>query len=739
MLNETWQMLQALDLAGIKRGFPHPLIQPLPASEKNLLRVRLNDSGNAVSVEAVLEEERSGIKRIVRASDGSFPVIKVNQPFLNLAAESPIWESMRKTRSDKGRTDLIAEAVKEGEYRTWTEAGWQWTDSMRKADIIIEKLKDNEHGKDMQEIAVRFKKALKNNTFIADIATMALRDVQKDSLTSIKTFQELFIGKGKDNKGNDKKISVLLILELDNDTSIHQDKAWENISEVLPTNLAATQREFRHSATKSAFGSEDALLEEPFPAVKLPVLGARFPIISMASSADKAKCNKRYGLTEYTVCPVASGESRRMAGALDWLVAKGRRGTTWQSMPNGRFEMDSRTRKKKEKQDLLVVYVADMPAIDIKTASYFGTGADVTEARFEVDAKTICDALRGIVRAHPKSKMNLFLIRKATDGQVQIALAETPMVKGILDGAERWQAGAKNIPLVEMYLPAVPWGKKAIPAVDDAHPLTPYPDQVVRLLSRQWVRDGSSPKGNDGRPQKAAQEIAGPGLSEVLAVMLRKEGKWKTTAQQMLNLLIHRLEPLLVGLFGAQHAYGPRHALGRQEPLGDYPRDSREVALRAVALLGILLDTLEIRKEAYMKEAPFQIGQVLALADTLHKDYCIVVRREQMPNSLIGTSLMRRALDDPAGALADLSERMMEYIRWAKVAQVSQEWPSDDRRRIAVNEARKKLRQYQPLAERLGCLDLPSECNDQMKAQLLLGFLSTPPKEDIKENEKEEI
>ncbi len=139
-----------------------------------------------------------------------------------------------------------------------------------------------------------------------------------------------------------------------------------------------------------------------------------------------------------------------------------------------------------------------------------------------------------------------------------------------------------------------------------------------------------------------------------------------------------------------------------------------------------------------MNEAPFQIGQVLALADTLHKDYCIVVRKGQMPNTLIGTSLMRRALDNPAGALADLGERMMEYLRWAKIAQVSQEWPNEDQRKIAVNEARKKLRQYQPLAKRLGNTDLPTEATDTMKAQLLLGFLASPPVEEQTTNGEEE-
>ena len=138
-----------------------------------------------------------------------------------------------------------------------------------------------------------------------------------------------------------------------------------------------------------------------------------------------------------------------------------------------------------------------------------------------------------------------------------------------------------------------------------------------------------------------------------------------------------------------------------------------------------------------MKDAPFMIGQVLALADTLHKDYCIVVRRGQLPNSLIGASLMRRALDSPVGALADLSERMMEYIRWAKVAQVSQGWPQDDPKRIAVNEARKKLRQYKPLAATLAALELPTECNDLMKAQLLLGFLSSPPNEEQNDDRKD--
>lgn len=739
MLNETWRVLQALERAGTRLEIPHPLIQPLPAAEKNILRVRLNNAGGVVSVEEVSDAERLGIKRIVRASDGSFPVVKVNQPFLNLSAKSVILDKLTKARQDQTRIALVMEAATQGSYRSWVGAGWNWTDSLNKADVLIDKASNNAQAMGLKDVAVRFKKALEDETkFISDVGTVALRQLRTGSLGAVKTVQELLIGKGKDNKGQDKKISVLLVLEIDDDRSIHQDQLWKYVAEVLPTNLAAAKRVQHHYAVASAFGGDETLLEEPFSAVKLPVLAARFPLISMASNADKAKCNKRYELTEYTVCPVTSGQSRRMAGALEWLVAKGKKGITWQGMPSGRFEMDPKTHRKKEKQDLLLVYVEDKPELAERTASYFGSGAEITQAQFDVDAKAICDALRGIMQVQPKSKLNLFLIRKVSKGEMQIALAEQPLVKEVLDGAERWQAGAKNIPPVTMYLPPIAKGKETFPAVSDAHPLTPYSDQVVRLLSRQWVRDGASSKGSDGKPQKASQEIVGPGLADVLALMLRMEGRWESTAQHMLNLLVNRVGPLLLGVFGAQHAYGPRQAVGHYEPLFDYPRESREIALRAVAVFGILLDLLGSRKEAYMKEAPFQIGQVLALADTLHKDYCIVVRRGQMPNTLIGTSIMRRALDNPAGALADLSERMMEYLRWAKVAQVSQEWTNDDQRRIAVNEARKRLRQYQPLAEKLGNADLPTESNDIIKAQLLLGFLASPPMEEHNIDEEEE-
>jgi hypothetical protein len=325
------------------------------------------------------------------------------------------------------------------------------------------------------------------------------------------------------------------------------------------------------------------------------------------------------------------------------------------------------------------------------------------------------------------------LIRETSKGQAQVVLAESPTVEEVLSGAERWQGAVKeNLPPLALPMPQTESGQKAA----REGPQVPYPDQVVRLLSYQWLREGSSPRSGQGKQQSPNQPVVGPGLNDVLFFMLRTEGKWEQAASRMLAVLLQRVTPLLVGIFAASRIFSGR----RREPLDDYPPDSRQAALRSAAVLGILLDALKCRKEVYMENAPFQVGQILALADTIHKDYCVVVRKGSMPNSLIGTGLMRRALDNPAGALADLGERMIEYLRWAKTAEVPQDAGENNPQRIAVLEARKRLRQYQPLAARLGIVPLPTECTDTMRAQLLLGFLASPPvhaaEEDGKEGEK---
>lgn len=462
-------------------------------------------------------------------------------------------------------------------------------------------------------------------------------------------------------------------------------------------------------------GEPDTLLKKRFPEPNLGPLGET----KLFSKNSATPCEFRYikNPKEWEDAsksfPVGLLTSADIADVLSALTAPSLKGKTWRMVTNGKWE--GRGRNKKEKKDLLIVYCEGQPTIDAQVADIFGSDGNEKIDQFERDAKAVCRALEGIIRHRPKTVLHLLTIGKADKEKKQLQLHITPTVQEILDAAERWQNVAhENLPPVTLSLPPLKKGEKAV----EVRPSAPYPDRVVRLLSSEWVRAGME-----------EHKTQGPSLRLILDLMLGDHQRRHETAEILIDLAINRTAPLLIGLFGAKHAFGSHAALGQPElePLFKYTRGAKATSLHVTAMFGILLDALNIKKEDYMKDAPFLVGQVLSLADTLHKNYCTVVRKGQLPNILIGTSLMRRALDNPAGAMADLSERIMEYLRWAKVAQVSDDWPQDHQKRIAVNEARKKLRQYQPLAKELSGCELPLECNDVMKAQVLLGFLATPP------------
>jgi hypothetical protein len=310
--------------------------------------------------------------------------------------------------------------------------------------------------------------------------------------------------------------------------------------------------------------------------------------------------------------------------------------------------------------------------------------------------------LRGIVHERPKSKLNLFLLRKADKGKVQVALAKSPAVERVLDAVEHWQRAVRaNLPTVVLPFPP---GEKGQPAVQVA-PEPPYPEQVVRLTAEQWVTGGTR-----------SIKVEGVSLCDVLDLMLRTEGKWKPIASHMLDLLLRRYGPLLLGVFGAQHS-------------GDSERwkvTSREAALRAVAVLGILLDGLSRKKEDYMAGQMFLVGRLLALADTLHQQYCVHVRDGKIPPQLIGNALVPVAADNPQAAVDRLRERMNIYKAWATKA------TGDDYRL-----AKWAVAQMGEVCHALSQGSVPTHNDQAARAELFLGYMARQPKTSINDGEQD--
>jgi hypothetical protein len=139
----------------------------------------------------------------------------------------------------------------------------------------------------------------------------------------------------------------------------------------------------------------------------------------------------------------------------------------------------------------------------------------------------------------------------------------------------------------------------------------------------------------------------------------------------------------------------------------------------AVSFLSILLGYLHIRKEQYMENAPYNVGQLFKLADQLHKNYCVAVRnggdkKKRLPPQLLGNAIFPIACVHPVEGLNRLRERIRPYIAWAET--VSNEENSSFVRHILKEMANK--------AQYIAAHELPKEFSPEEQAQVFLGYLA---------------
>jgi len=478
---------------------------------------------------------------------------------------------------------------------------------------------------------------------------------------------------------NRSKVQLAFDVEIE---TIYREATSTRVEGALPS--AAGAKADRHPAQWCAYsGATEGLQTEPFPKVFLPVLNKAFPLLSMFS---EAACNQRYGLTDAFSVPVTTSVALQMWKVLEAIVAKEREGKTWRGVASGHYEKSKG--QPREKFDLLVAYVDGQVSLPAAVASLFGAGRDSEARQFEADASAVCDALDAIFQRVPLSHLNLFLLRRISEGQVQVQLDRSPAVQDVIRGAQDWLAGAANIPAVGLRMPV----KGASPLW--VSPRAPHPDQLIRVTSRQWVGDGSR-----WTPSRGAS------LGQVVDVLLRGPG-WHTTALELLDLSTNRTWPLLIGLFGSP--------MGRDDRRFDeYPRAARQHALLAASTLGILLDALGFRKESYMKSAPFLVGQLLQLADVLHREHSRVERGSLPPPQMIGNALMAVARGNPQAAVDRLGERILIYKAWA------------DKSGGDARLARWAVHQMRRVGNDLAETTLPTSADEADRAQLLLGYIAT--------------
>ena len=131
-----------------------------------------------------------------------------------------------------------------------------------------------------------------------------------------------------------------------------------------------------------------------------------------------------------------------------------------------------------------------------------------------------------------------------------------------------------------------------------------------------------------------------------------------------------------------------------------------------------------------MNNLPYAVGKMLKVADELHALYSTVVRKSSdgkpsLPPQLIGNALLGGALSNPVQAIAMLAERIRPYLAWAQTNQ------SDK-----AGLSRYYLKSFSNIEKSLRGKAWPSRLSDLDKAQLFLGYLSTPEKAETSSEEQ---
>jgi len=729
MLNEGYDLFQALTKAGIKLpSYHHSVVTP-GKSAGPCLRVRLKQDSSISSIEAIsTDEEWSGLWTIMDGNQNSRPVVRLNVPLLQIPIEDAWWISFgytnkqkRENLSEIDKLNALKTALNRSDYfqpfimpssdenhnnKTSAEkASDLWNRVRDRANEFSILLSGTNNFVDLQSLFERFGKLPDMPIFAAHLRSAIKSQIESGSLP-MDIVEILLVGKLTLNTGKrwvPSDSTVQLAFDIDNGVTVYR-KATRTILEI---ELEA--QDIRAGETKSngdfenkcAYGTTGPLQDSAFPNPRLPFVAEKgMPLVSMFSDAS---ANTRYGLTDWAIVPVGQMLASQIAKSLLWATSEEREGKTWRGVASGIFD------KLNEQKDLLITYVNGKPNIDATIANFFGEDQDSSDKQFEVDSKVICDALRTIARELPSSKLKVFALRQVSPGQVQIVLSRTLDPLQIISGAKLWNEGTANLPLISVPLP-----KENGKAPEDGCPMAPYPDQVVRLLSRQWIREGAKKD-----KQEPFMPVAGPSLGSIIDLLIHEPKKYESIARDLIRRSLIQVGPLLMGLIGAIRK-------DKKEHDEQYPVKNRYQALTACSMIGLALHALNSRKEDYMQSSAFSVGKMLALADDIHRSYCQVVRDGSIPPSLLGNSLLSTAMENPARAIAVLGDRLKIYIGWAKTAKEPQEMDKEaEKKQIAIRTARKRVDQYGPIVYSVADQGLPAKMDDVAKAHLILGYLAS--------------
>ena len=683
MLNELRELALCLEKTGIAVEDLHPNFKSCP---KYLTYwVYLNEQGSVAGISPVPSEQVQVYRKWEKANGVSFPAFNMPPIFKAESAETQEQIKGFKRCIEKGV------AVSAGEFKSavdacqvlWDEEvvnkrGVGSQPTMEKltgcltkpiVDIAAHLNDAPDNCKAITQLISRTKQA-KAATFKEQLARVLLQKIHNEPNTDL--IDALFYHSGK------TPTNFQIILEL----------ADRNRFE-YPANHQVVQRwmnqKFLGSSSKSyrsdldAFGCNATGQDSKYPPVGFKnALGN----VILRAMNQESPCQARYGMIDFHSFPAGEEVRRGMKGALEWLGSVERKGKTWCDLS-----------RRMEKPMLLFAYPSAIPEDLPDLAGMMGDieddNSEADEEQFIVLSEKVTAALQGGTTETIDCEIRVFVLAKMDKARTKILTSSRYSADHVIQSAQSWQDGCRNLPSMEVRCFGKNKGDKTIWRM----PLIPFPIEVVWCLNTVWMRQGSHAEGAHGFS-----------VNDALCLLLGEGFELRQTAGRALGTLVRNSSTLLLAL-GQAHVLGAVLKTDKK-----YAKQSRLLP----SILGLLLHKLGHMKGEIMASPAFLVGRFLNLADSLHLEYCKGVRKGSVPPQLVGNALMATALETPEKALSMLSQRVLPYQAWARTVK------EGDR----LGLVKFFLKQLGEISEQLRDVSMPQRSSDADKAQMLLGYLA---------------
>lgn len=692
MINELHNLAKTLESKGISSNEWHREYKTLPkvTAESPCIRIWLGCDGSICGLEELTAEHASVLRKYGN-NQNSFPAFNIS-PLYRVTDLGSIDEL---ERIEKGHVEPDIEKIK-----SWCiESNWikgaprQIQRSLKDCpQKLLEAIGTQAQTNDniMTELISLCEKLCTNieGGFQASLKRCVLEKLEKreDIELALKLLFHKGSAQAEHSKDVGKKLSVILDVKdwWRYGHPVASEQTTVELNRMLLKNMTRIEIPIGNS-TFDAFGSPFVNPDEPMPSVKLSGFE-----VTLRSMFNGQPCQYRYNRIDDGSYPITVENRSLIKKSLEWIANPSHRQVTWEKI---------------DKDEIVFVYPSKLPEILPKFASTFikpANQAKSEETQFKDVAKEFIKTFRGLPEDQKPDALQIFTIRKMDRGRSKVIFTHNTTPEQLIQAAEDWAIGCHNIPELEI-------GELIIP----------FPLDVQASVNGVWKQNGERADGKTTvKRMKYYQGI------ELLLNILPQDA-----VHNFLHITLENSSGLINYLGSLLHRGkkgGSRTEIRQLE-------NQKNGAVQTLSVLGLLLYKCRIRKEKYMEELAYLLGELLHVSDELHTLYCKIKRDGDIPPQLAGSALFTTAGEMPFQALSQLSTRLNPYISWAKQYQ----YKNIDTQGKESWRARWLLGLFEQLSNKVHLqMDKSIRFTDYEKAQLFIGYMASLPKKEAADQNK---